>query len=79
MKKKNKRKHSSENANEDDEKDSLQEDALHDSKNKPKKKKKLEVQKGPSKWDDVNVDADRRYFDVSENIESANTTSAAAD
>jgi hypothetical protein len=43
------------------------------SKKKPaKKKKKLKVPKGPKRWDEVNVEADRRYFDVTDNIESGN-------
>lgn len=81
MKKKKKRKHSSDpsNNNEDDELQSQQDDSQHDSKSKPKKKKKLEAPKGPTRWDDVNVEADRRYFDVSDNIESTGTTSAVAD
>ena len=35
-----------------------------------KKKKKVKLPKGPKRWDEVNVEADKRYFDVSDNIES---------
>ena len=43
-------------------------------KKKPaKKKKKVKLPKGPKRWDEVNVEADRRYFDVTDNIESGNT------
>ena len=44
-------------------------------KKKPaKKKKKVKIPKGPKRWDEVNVDADRRYFDVSDNIEAGSGT-----
>ena len=39
-------------------------------KKKGAKKKKIKLPKGPKRWDEVNVEADRRYFDVTDNIES---------
>ena len=44
-------------------------------KKKPAKKmKKVKIPKGPKRWDEVNLDADRRYFDVSDNIEAGSGT-----
>lgn len=75
MKKKKKRKHSSDaQSNQNDEVSNEDVSSQRDDdKPKPKKKKKLEAPKGPIRWEDVNVESDRRYFDVSENIESGNS------
>ena len=46
-------------------------------KNKPaKKNKKVKLPKGPKRWDEVNLDADRRYFEVTDNIEAGSGTVA---
>lgn len=42
---------------------------------KAKKKKKGKFPKGPTRWDEVNLDNDRRYFDVSDNLEEGNAAS----
>jgi hypothetical protein len=78
VKKKKKRKHSSDaQSNQNDEVSNEDVSSQRDDdKPKPnvyKKKKKLEAPKGPIRWEDVNVESDRRYFDVSENIESGNS------
>jgi len=70
-KKKKKRKMSSPSPSEDGESQSMSDTEDNVQKKKAaKKKKKVKMPKGPKRWDEVNVEADKRYFDVSDNIES---------
>lgn len=76
-KKKKKRKMSSESegASEAQSSDNESSQSATGLKKKPaKKKKKVKLPKGPKRWDEVNLDADRRYFDVSDNIEAGSGT-----